>query len=95
MLQVPSLLTMHAPLGLSGVQAFMKRGHSRGDILPIITRWQLHPGWMSRPGPTSMSWIFLASFLENSSLRLSVESGITPIPLHAPSTTSKTSPTIF
>ncbi len=37
-LQVPSLLTMQAPMGFSGVQAFMNIGHSAGLILPIMTR---------------------------------------------------------
>jgi len=37
-LQVPSLLTMQAPMGFSGVQPFMNMGHSSGLILPIITK---------------------------------------------------------
>ena len=36
--QVPSLLTMQAPMGFAGVHAFMNMGHSSGFILPIITK---------------------------------------------------------
>jgi hypothetical protein len=46
-LQVPSLLTMHAPTGFFGVQSFMNNGHSAGLILPTITRWHLQPGCKS------------------------------------------------
>ena len=41
--QVPSLLTMQAPTGLAGVQAFMNMGHSLGLIFPMITRWHSQP----------------------------------------------------
>jgi len=37
-LQVPSLLTMHAPIGFSGVHAFINIGHSLGLIVPMITK---------------------------------------------------------
>ena len=37
-LQVPSMLTMQAPTGFCGVQAFMNNGHAVGLILPMITK---------------------------------------------------------
>jgi hypothetical protein len=37
MAQVPSTDTIHGPMGLSGVQAFMNRGQSVGFALPRFT----------------------------------------------------------
>jgi hypothetical protein len=51
-LQVPSLLTMQAPMGFAGVQAFMNMGHSSGLILPIITKWHSQPRSISLPCST-------------------------------------------
>ena len=48
-LQVPSVLTMHAPVGFWGVQVFMNSGHWSGLILPMTTLWHWHPGGLSMP----------------------------------------------
>ena len=42
MLHAPSKLTIHGPIGVLGVQAFIKRGQSLGSINPLKTSPHLH-----------------------------------------------------
>ena len=58
--QVPSLDTMQAPTGSSGVQTVPNRGQSNGDTLPLRISPQQQPG-CSRAGGTSTGSILSAS----------------------------------
>ena len=87
-LQVPSLLTMQAPTGFSGVQAFINIGHSFGLIFPIMTRWHSQPRSMSLPCSTFTPCLTRESYSSNSSRNLNAESGKRPIPRQFPPVTA-------
>src|SRR4030066_2436442 len=75
------------------MHVFIKSVHSGGFILPIITKWQRHPGSMSLELLGFRSYFFRASNELNSFFIAKADKGILPSPRHCPSTTSKTSST--
>jgi hypothetical protein len=87
--QVPSLLTMQAPTGLAGMQAFRNRGHWLGLIFPTITWWHWQPVWMSLPCVSLRLYFLRASYSMSVSLSCKAESSSRPMPRQLPAVTLK------
>lgn len=90
MLQVPSLLTIHAPIGWSGLQVFLNNLQSSGLANPLKIGPQIHPLGASLTSFTSISYLTLALYWLNSSLISKMELGIFGNPLHSLLPTSNT-----
>ena len=90
MLQVPSLLTIQAPIVCNGVHAFLNNLQSSGLASPLKIGPQIHPLGASLTSFTSISYFSRALNSLNSSLISKIEFGILGNPLHSLEVTSNT-----